>query len=174
MTIHSDHPFVPPERDRSLGRRLRGRLPAPVAILTTGVGRERVGLTVSSLLIVDGEPVQLIAMVDPDSELGESIELGTRVAVSLCAPGDEFLADAFAGIAPAPGGLFTLGSWEQTEFGPSLADHSWVGAQVTQVRELGWYLEVLAELHDIHLTDKQSMGHHRGRYFGVPEQPKTR
>ena len=46
MTIHSSHPFADGERDEV--RRLRGRLGGAVTLWTTGEGRSRAGLTVTS------------------------------------------------------------------------------------------------------------------------------
>ena len=56
MTIHGDHPFLPPESERSPVRRFRGRLPSPVGLWTTAYDGKRAGLTVSSMLVADGEP----------------------------------------------------------------------------------------------------------------------
>ncbi len=49
--IHDEHPFVTPPEQRDPARRLRGRLAAPVTILTAGRDRNRTGLTVSSLVV---------------------------------------------------------------------------------------------------------------------------
>ena len=35
MTIHGDHPFLPPADGRDPLRRWRGRMPAPVSVWTT-------------------------------------------------------------------------------------------------------------------------------------------
>ena len=60
----------------------------------------------------------LLALVDPDSDLADRVrETGTAVVQLLEWPHRD-LAEAFAGLAPAPGGMFTLGSWDDTEWGP--------------------------------------------------------
>lgn len=164
MTIHSEHPFVPPERDRSLGRRLRGRLVAPVTLFAHGTGRGRVGLTVSSVMVIDGEPVRVIALIDPDSDLGEALEVGSVAAISLCHEGDQYLADAFAGIAPAPGGLFRLGEWLDTRWGPVHVGRSWFGARVEDVRIMGWSAEIVLVIEHIELIDGDTLSHFRGKY----------
>lgn len=164
MTIHSEHPFHPPPEQRDAVRQLRGRLPAPVTVITTGAGRERVGLTVSSVLIVLGDPSHLVAMVDPDSDLGTTLAAGVRIAASVLTSGDGLLADTFAGVAPAPGGLFTVGRWVQTEFGPVREAVSWVGAEVRSIGALGWSAQVTAVIQRVELSDSPALLHQRGRY----------
>ena len=56
MTIHSTDPFATPEEQRSPLRRLRGRLAAPVTLWTADGPAGPAGLTVSSMLVAEGEP----------------------------------------------------------------------------------------------------------------------
>lgn len=145
MTIHSEHPFLPPESDRNPLRRLRGRLSAPVTAWTAMPTHARpVGLTVSSMLVADGDPGMLLGLVDPDSDLYEvMVDTGT-VAVSVLGPAHRQLADALAGTAPAPGGPFRIGSWTDTAWGPVLDDAvAWVGGTVAAEPEpAGWAMLV--------------------------------
>ena len=104
MTIHTSHPFHEPEGDRDPVRRLRGRLGGTVSLWTAGGPDERAGLTVSSWLVAGGEPGRVLALLDPDADLTETL-LGTgRGVLQLLAWEDRDLAEAFAGTAPAPGG----------------------------------------------------------------------
>lgn len=164
MTIHSDHPFVPPEGERDGLRRLRGRLSAPVTIVATDAERGRVGLTVSSLVVVHGEPARLLLVLDPDSGLAEALRPGGSAAVSLLEPGDEFLAEVFAGLAPAPGGTFTVGDWTDSPWGPHLRGRSWCGARIDETRPLGWSVEVLATVEEVRIDGPGGLTHARGRY----------
>ncbi|HYF71787.1 MAG TPA: flavin reductase, partial [Nocardioides sp.] len=80
MTIHSEHPFLDPDPDPV--RRFRGRLGGAVSLVTAGAGRERAGLTVSSLLVANGDPAQVVMLVDPDSDLHDVLTgPATRSAV---------------------------------------------------------------------------------------------
>jgi len=164
VTIHSEHPFLPPRDQRNLVRQLRGRLPAPVTIVSTGAGADRFGLTVSSILVVNGDPASVLLMVDPESDLGMGLTVGAGIAVSLLTADDGPLADAFAGLAPAPGGPFTLASWTDTEFGPVRAGAGWLGARVTDTRPLGWSVQVTARIERIELADAPALIHQHGRY----------
>lgn len=168
MTIHSDHPFVPPEGDRDPLRRLRGRLPAPVSVWSTGAGSERAGLTISSLLVADGEPGRVLGLVDADSDFWDA-DPSTWV-VNVLGAEHRFLADAFAGTAPAPGGPFRLGSWTDSEWGPVLAGTAgWLGVRRADVepREAGWGLLVEAVVEHVEVGDAEAMIHLRGRYREV-------
>ena len=166
MTIHSEHPFADPEGARDAARRLRGRLSARVGLWTSGVDRERAGLTVSSMLVVGGEPPLVVGLLDPDSALGESLDVGDRVVVQLLEWEHRDLAEQFAGMMPAPGGPFAAATWEQTAAGPRLASAStWAACTVTDTRLLGWSLEVVCSLDAVELgPDEEPLLHRRGRY----------
>lgn len=168
MTIHSEHPFLPPDRDRSPVRRFRGRLPAPVTLWTSP---GPAGLTVSSLLIADGEPAELIGLIDPDSDLADALADHDTVAVSLLGGDDQRLADAFAGQTPAPGGPFRLAEWTDTDWGPVLTGASaWLGARVVdRTTTAGWALLVRATIERVELADPTAaaLAHLRGRYGSV-------
>lgn len=167
MTIHTDHPFVPADGDKDLFRRLRGRLPAPATVVATGEGRARVGLTVSSILLVDGPTPVVTVLVDPDSDLGEALAPGVRGTVSVLQPGDDWLAEVFAGLAPAPGGMFTVGTWLDTAWGPRLQERSWCGFTVADVREIGWSVQVTGTVEEIGVVDSTGAAHARGRFHDL-------
>lgn len=164
MTIHSDHPFATPPGDRDPLRRLRGHLPAAVSLWTAGQGRGRVGLTVSSFMIGAGEPAVVLGLVDEESDFWED-EPETFV-VNIAVGGHEFLSDAFAGTAPAPGGPFTLATWEDSDWGPVLTGAAgWIGVRRTvQPRHAGWGLLVEAQVEHVEVTDLEVLTHQRGRY----------
>jgi 3-hydroxy-9,10-secoandrosta-1,3,5(10)-triene-9,17-dione monooxygenase reductase component len=174
VTIHSDHPFLPPEDERSPLRRFRGRMVAPVSIWTAYAGERRVGWTVSSLLVADGPEPTLLGLLDPDAELTEAVipEAGPprTVAVSLLGWQHRNLPDAFAGLAPAPGGPFRLADWHETPYGPVLGDApAWLGATVTDARPVGWSILLSARIDRVGLGegDDDLLGHLRGRYLPV-------
>jgi flavin reductase (DIM6/NTAB) family NADH-FMN oxidoreductase RutF len=169
LSIHSEHPFVPPSAGRNPARRLRGRLPAPVTVWTAERGDRRSGLTVSSMLVADGEPARVLALIDPDSDLADRLVDGGVLAISLLTWRHRGLADQFAGTAPAPGGPFARTSWTDTAWGPVLADAAgWAGARVelAEVRQLGWSLLIPAQLERVELPDDAEpvLAHRQGRY----------
>ncbi len=168
MTIHSEHPFLEPESERDPVRRLRGRLGGTVSLWTTGSGAARAGLTVSSFVIARGEPDHLLALLDPDSDFAEAF-LQSRVAVVQLLEWDHRdLADAFAGQAPAPGGVFRMGEWTDTAWGPLLTGVSaWAGVRMVddKPREVGWSVLVDTVFEQVELADERApLVHRRGRY----------
>lgn len=167
MTIHSHHPFADPEHERDAVRRLRGRLGGTVTLWTTGEGRGRAGLTVSSVMVANGAPAHVLALVDPDSDLAGAVQETRTAVVQLLEWPHRDLADAFAGLAPAPGGVFNLGTWQQTPWGPLLDGASaWAGLRVGgERREVGWSRLLDGVVERVELRDeRQPLVHRRGRY----------
>ena len=172
MTIHSTHPFADPAPDPV--RRLRGRLGGAVTLWTAG-GTEPdwAGLTVASLMVAHGEPARVLALVDPDSDLAETVQRTGRAVVQLLSWPHRDLADAFAGIAPAPGGLFRQASFGQTDWGPRLTEAtSWADVSVESATEVGWSLLLTCVVDEVTLgEDGQPLLHRRGRYSTHAEPP---
>lgn len=166
MTIHSDHPFLEPESERDPVRRLRGRLGGTVTLMTTGAGRDRAGLTVSSLMVAGGDPGYVLALVDPDSDLADTVQERGVAVVQLLEWRHRDLAEAFAGQAPAPGGAFKLATWAETEWGPRLEDAgAWAGLRVADAREVGWSLLLEMRIEYVEIGEEhEPLVHRRGRY----------
>jgi flavin reductase (DIM6/NTAB) family NADH-FMN oxidoreductase RutF len=144
-------------------------MPAPVTVWSTGSGAAREGLTISSVLVAGGEPARVLGLVDADSDFWDA-EPAAWV-VNVLGTEHRFLADAFAGTAPAPGGAFTLGSWTDGEWGPVLAGTAgWIGVRRADVavREVGWGLLVEGIVEHVEIGDAEAMVHVRGRYRGLP------
>ena len=170
MTIHSEHPFLEPESDRDPVRRLRGRIGGSVTLWTSGDESDRVGLTVSSLMVAAGEPGRVLALVDPDSDLHDRLRDTGRAVVQLLGWEDRALADAFAGTAPAPGGPFRMAEFEQTPWGPRLVGSTvWAGVSLESVAEAGWSALVTCTIDEVTIGDDvPPLVHRRGRYLRPP------
>lgn len=171
MAIHSEHPFLTPEPERDPVRRARGRLNAPVTIWTTGEGRDRAGLTVSSVIIAEGDPGEVIGLVNPDSALGEVIEQTRTLVVNVLGGDDRTISDVFADRTPSPGGKFRTGSWIDTAWGPTLDEvPAWIGARLVEepLIRAGWAYLVRATIEKVHLSalaeGGTALGYLRGRY----------
>lgn len=169
MTIHSDHPFLEPEGERDPVRRLRGRVGGVVSLWTAGGGAgttARAGLTVSSYVVAGGEPARLLGLLDPDSDLADTLEETGRAVVQLLRWEHRDLADAFAGVAPAPGGAFRMAGWEETDHGPRLATATtWALVSVEDTREVGWSRLVTAVVDEVVVGEElDPLVHRRGRY----------
>jgi len=166
MTIHSSHPFADPEPDEV--RRFRGRLGGAVTLWTTGEGGSRAGLTVSSLMVANGETAEVLALVDPDSDFRDALNDGARCVVQVLSWQDRALAEMFAGTAPAPGGAFAHAQWEQTPYGPRLATATtWANVVPVDQRPVGWSVLLTCRVEEVHaLAETEAvLGHRRGRFF---------
>ncbi|MGA8851354.1 MAG: flavin reductase family protein [Aeromicrobium sp.] len=164
MSIHSDHPFATPEGDRDPLRRLRGRMAAPVTVWTTGTGKERHGLTISSVVVAEGEPAHVLGLVDEDADFWTARP--ETVVVNLLGSPHRYVADVFAGSAPAPGGMFTQGEWDDSPWGPVLRDSvGWIGLRLApDPREVGWRLLVDGVVEHAEVGEADPLIHLRGRY----------
>ena len=163
MTIHSEHPFRDPSSDPV--RQLRGRLGGAVTLWTSdGPGRQA-GLTVSSVMVANGEPAHVVGLIDPDSDLADALQSSSRAVVQLLAWRHRDLAEVFADTAPAPGGKFAQSPFSATDWGPRLADAtSWAGVSLVDAREIGWSLLVTCRLEHVEVGDDEPLVHRRGRY----------
>jgi len=105
--IHEDeHPFVTAETERDPVRQLRGRLAAPVTIVTAGEGSAAAGLTISSVMLAEGDPGTVHFLLGPSTDLAEAIEASGRIVVHILSHADRDLSEIFAGRRPNPGGPF--------------------------------------------------------------------
>jgi flavin reductase (DIM6/NTAB) family NADH-FMN oxidoreductase RutF len=186
VTIHSEHPFATPAERRAPLRRLRGQLSAAVSVWTTATESaepgavlparpgEWAGLTVSSFVVVEGEPGALLGLVDPESDFADLMGQTGRVAMSLLSWSHREVADVHAGVAPSPGGPFRTGRWRGTVWGPVLSDATaWAAGSVLtgSTRDVGWSRLVEVQVEHIHLAEaepdtagREPLVHQRGGY----------
>jgi 3-hydroxy-9,10-secoandrosta-1,3,5(10)-triene-9,17-dione monooxygenase reductase component len=164
--IHTGDPFAIPEADKSDVRRLRGRLAAAVTVWTAP---GPAGLTVSSMLVADGEPGRVLALIDEESDFWEAVSQARVFAVTPLGAGEQQLADRFAGLMPAPGGLFATGDWTATDYGPVPATAgTWAGCRLTGERRVGWALLIEATIETFQLAAApEPLIHFRGRYHAL-------
>jgi flavin reductase (DIM6/NTAB) family NADH-FMN oxidoreductase RutF len=116
-------------------------------------------------MIGDGDPGKVAGLIDDESDLWTAISRTQMLAISVLEDGDQQLADRFAGLLPAPGGLFRQGDqWVDTEFGP-VTGRSWVGCHLDEATPFGWSLLVKATIVKIELGEPAApLLHHRGFY----------
>lgn len=120
--IHDEHPFADPPEERDPARRFRGRMAAPVTIVTAGRPENRAGLTVSSLVVAEGEPSRVHFLVGSETDLFAALSETGSFVVHILAERHREVSDVFAGLRPSPGGLFARLEVEDGDFGPILVD----------------------------------------------------
>jgi 3-hydroxy-9,10-secoandrosta-1,3,5(10)-triene-9,17-dione monooxygenase reductase component len=120
--VHYENPFVTPPELREPARQLRGRLASPVTIWTSGSAPEPAGLTLSSVVIAEGEPSVICGVLNPTTDLWARIRDTKTFVVHILERRHRSLADAFAGLRPSPGGLFATEPASFSPHGPLLTD----------------------------------------------------
>lgn len=166
MTIHHTDPFADPPAARDAVRSFRGRLAAGVTLWTAVGERRPAGLTVSSVLVANGTPPRLMALLDPLSELAEALLASGRAAVTVLAHDQQRLARIFAGEEPAPGGPLRQAGFTDTEWGPVPAEaRVWAGVRLESAAEAGWSQLVTCVFEHARAEgDAEPLVHYRGRY----------
>jgi flavin reductase (DIM6/NTAB) family NADH-FMN oxidoreductase RutF len=164
--IHSEHPFRPEPGDRDLARQFRGRLVAGVTIVTAGFGSDRSGLTISSLLVIQGEPAQAHIVVSPATDLWSVASKTGRFVIHVCRYDDRHLADVFAGLWPSPGGLFATVDATESKWGPVLTDlPDRAYCSFVSGDEVGWSGLIVGSIDEVEVSDlKDPMVHYRSGY----------
>lgn len=159
-----EDPFVAPRSERRLDRRLRGRLVCPVSLWTAESGGERAGLTVSSLVVSEGDPAQLFGVIDPLSELHELARAAGRFLVHLLEEDDEAIGSFFAGLYPVD--PFAELDFEQDPYGPRLVgDRSLVRCRFVSSEPAGYQNLVRGEIDELELTGSpRPLAWYRGSY----------
>lgn len=172
--IHSEHPFKPDPADRDLARRFRGRLAAGVTIVTAGRDPDWTGLTVSSLLVVQGEPAQAHLVVGPSTDLWDTAAETGLFIIHICRYEDRRMADVFAGLWPSPGGFFAGVPVTQSQWGPVLGDlPDRAYCRFESREEVGWSGVVVGLIEQVEVSDLQDpMVHFRSGYHRL-QTPRT-
>lgn len=166
MSIHHLDPFVDPLAARDAVRSFRGRLAVGVTLWTAVGERRPAGLTVSSVLVANGTPPRLVALLDPLSDLADALAASGRAAVTVLAHDQQQLARIFAGEDPAPGGPFRQADFTDTDWGPvPTGAPTWAGVRLESVAEAGWSQLVSCVIeHMVAGDDADPLVHYRGRY----------
>jgi 3-hydroxy-9,10-secoandrosta-1,3,5(10)-triene-9,17-dione monooxygenase reductase component len=128
-------------------RQARARLPAPVTVWTAG-DDEWAGLTVSSLMLAQGDPGQLLGLIGPVTDLADAVERTGAFVVHLLAdrPEHRRIAQHFAGTLLAGPELLQV---DRSAHGPRLQSVSdQLACRLTGRRPSGWSQLVEATIED--------------------------
>ena len=170
MTIHHSHPFATGEEDRNPLRRFRGRMTSPVSIWAAAGGGNRAGWTLSSFLVADGDPGEVIGLVDEESALADLLAETATVTVNLLGWDQRTLPDAFAGVAPGAWRPFALARMDRHGMGPGTprTPPGWIGARLRPDPDhAGWGLLLRAVVERVEILadpTEDLLCYVRGRY----------
>jgi 3-hydroxy-9,10-secoandrosta-1,3,5(10)-triene-9,17-dione monooxygenase reductase component len=165
--IHDEHPFADPEDLRDPVRRFRGRLASPVTVITSGPPEARTGLTVSSLVVAEGEPSRIFFLCGTLTDLWPAITETGGFVVHVLEEEHREISDRFAGIRPSPGGVFAGLDPQDTEWGPVIPSiETRAFCQFTGHTDTGIYALVDGIVDRVDLSDlSRPLQYFRGRYL---------
>jgi 3-hydroxy-9,10-secoandrosta-1,3,5(10)-triene-9,17-dione monooxygenase reductase component len=169
IRVGGQPPFaVPPER-RDPARRLRGRLVAPVTVWTAGHPPGGAGLTVSSVLVAEGEPARLLGLVDPTSAFWEAMRETGGFVVHVLAAGDRALAERFSEVRPPIRGVFDGLEVAESPWGPVLGgSRPRAACRLAGSTPVGYAELVEGEVEQLELVDLEDpLAYLHGRYRSV-------
>ena len=164
--IHYEDPVRGPRDQENPVLRFRGALAKGVTIWTSGSDDIRAGLTMSSLLVAEGDPSHVLGLINDTTDLyGALLESGRFVVHALGRP-DQTLAEVFAGTRPAPGGTFEGLDLEQTEWGPVITRlFPRVFCTFVDTAQPGYQKLVRGRIDQIEMGEgSEPLIHYRGRY----------
>ena len=171
IRVGSRPPFaVPPER-RSPARRLRGRLVAPVTVWTAGHLPGGAGLTVSSVLVAEGEPARVLGLIDPTSAFFEAAHETRAFVVHVLAAGDQALAERFSEVRPPIRGPFERLEVAESPWGPVLGgSRPRAACRLAGSMPVGYAELVEGVIEQLELPDLEGpLAYLHGRYRSVRE-----
>lgn len=150
-------------------RRLRGRLAAPVTVWTAYAGDgSAAGITVSSVMVAEGDPPSVLGLVGPLSEFWEAAQASKRFVVHVLAADAVRVAEQFA--QRYPGDPFDGLVVNRTDWGPELADAATrVTCSLAGFLEVGYQILVRGRPVGLTLPEDgpRALVHYRGRYLTV-------
>jgi flavin reductase (DIM6/NTAB) family NADH-FMN oxidoreductase RutF len=150
-SVRYGNPWADPPSERDPVRQLRARLLAPVTIWTAG-DDEWTGLTVSSLMVAQGEPGRLLGLIGPDTDLADTLERTGAFVIHLLAdrPEHRRLAQHFAGTLSASPDLLQV---DRSAYGPHLRTApDQVACRLISHRPCGWSELVEATVEEVSLA----------------------
>jgi flavin reductase (DIM6/NTAB) family NADH-FMN oxidoreductase RutF len=162
VTVHSEHPFLPPPEARDQVRQLRGRLAAPVTIVTAGED----GMTASAVLVMEGDPPRLVATINELADFRDAVERTQKFVMHVATQEHRHLSDRFAEISPSPGGLFHDLSVIETAWGPRIDGfRTWAGCTLETTIAVGYQLLIVGMIDHLVVGDLDDpLVYFRGRY----------
>jgi flavin reductase (DIM6/NTAB) family NADH-FMN oxidoreductase RutF len=120
----------------------------------------------SSVLVADGEPAQMLGLLKDTTDLFDVIERTRRFVVHVLPDGESALADVFAGLRPNPGGPFAGLDLVDSEWGPvitRIADRAY--CSLVDTIEAGYHRLARADIDSVEFGELDApLVYFRGRY----------
>jgi 3-hydroxy-9,10-secoandrosta-1,3,5(10)-triene-9,17-dione monooxygenase reductase component len=171
LRVGSQPPFAVPAERRDPARRLRGRLVAPVTVWTAGQLPGGAGLTVSSVLVAEGQPARLLCLIDPTSAFWEAAQETRVFVVHVLAADDRALAERFSEVRPPIRGPFERLEVAGSPWGPVLkGSRPRAACRLAGSAPVGYAELVEGVIEQLELPDLEDpLAYLHGRYRSVQE-----
>ena len=142
---------------------------SPVTIVTSSGSGGPAGLTVSSLVIAEGDPGVVYLLVGPTTELYDALIDSSCFVVHICEAAHREIADVFAGTRPSPGGVFSGRDLQYEDHGPVLAEiKDRIYCTVIARREESYSVLVTGIIDRVEMGNLlKPLSFFRGRYRGL-------
>jgi flavin reductase (DIM6/NTAB) family NADH-FMN oxidoreductase RutF len=147
-------------------RALMRRAPASVAVLTVDTGRERLGLTIASLVSLSLEPPLVGVSISRQAAMHELLREAGGFTVSILAGGQEWLAQHFARGVPPIGMWHGITTEEGVRGAPLLAGAlGWLECRLVSEHETGDHSFFVGEVESVQLGEPAPpLVYHDGSY----------
>ena len=171
IRAHIEFPPEPPARiSTEAFKSLMRRCPASIAIIATGQGAGRVGLTVSSVASVCADPPTLSVCIHRTSSAYGALSTAPHIAFSFLSAGQNEIAMRFAGADGCRGSeRFTHGEWREGTLGqPILAGAAGVcECEIVQRIDIGSHTMLIAEVVAAESSTSAPIINFEGRFLPV-------
>jgi 3-hydroxy-9,10-secoandrosta-1,3,5(10)-triene-9,17-dione monooxygenase reductase component len=171
-----DDPFAVPVDQRDPARRFRGRLPAAVTVWTASFADGRAtGITVSSLLVAEGEPPAVLGLIGTLTNFWDAVRESKRFVVHVLSEDQRRVADEFAGRYTQVNFTEGWSAADESEWGPTLravTTRAYCG--LGGFMESGYFLLVRGDVDHFDIDDPAPapLVHYRGGYSGIRARPR--
>jgi flavin reductase (DIM6/NTAB) family NADH-FMN oxidoreductase RutF len=147
-------------------RALMRRAPSSVAVLTLDAGRERLGLTIASLVSLSLEPPLVGVSISRQAAMHELLREAGRFTVSLLAGGQEWLAQHFARGVPPIGMWHGIATDDGARGAPALVGAlGWLECRLVSEHGTGDHSFFVAEVESVRLGEPAPpLVYHNGSY----------
>ena len=121
-------------------------------------------------MVALGEPAQVLALLDPDSDLAGALEATGRRGRAAPGLGGPRAGGGVRRDRAGAGRLFRQADFVDTEWGPRLARATtWAGVRLETATEVGWSRLVTCAIEHVEVgEDHDPLGHRRGRFVRLP------
>ncbi|MGH9122485.1 MAG: flavin reductase family protein [Acidimicrobiales bacterium] len=166
-----------PIEQRDPQRQFRGHLAAPVTVWTAySDAHERSALTVSSILLAEGDPPSVLGLVGPLTDFWEAVRESKRFVVHILSEDQGRIGDQCAGLYPGLDSAFEGLSVRRSEWGPVLdAVGRRAFCHLHSFLDIGYSILARGEVGRIeHPTSGEDpLVRYRSEYFGIrPRQAR--